>query len=191
MQTRAVKKNGEWVINGRKQFISNMTTTPACSWCMPTPIRPSVCCKARLVLVPRDMPGLTIARCNETLGCRFMNNGELVFEDMRVPADHLLAENDALGRAGVYSGLERSSRRQKSRRRRARLRGHRGLRAELRAGRADSDQASGGGAAALPTWRHASSDAGAVGAPRARSTRTRETPRRSATWQNCSRPRKS
>jgi alkylation response protein AidB-like acyl-CoA dehydrogenase len=31
-----------------------------------------------------------------------MNNGELVFEDMRVPADHLLAENDALGRAGVY-----------------------------------------------------------------------------------------
>jgi alkylation response protein AidB-like acyl-CoA dehydrogenase len=31
-----------------------------------------------------------------------MNNGELVFEDMRVPADHLLAENDALGQAGVY-----------------------------------------------------------------------------------------
>ena len=43
-------------------------------------------------LVPRDTPGLTIARCNETLGCRFMNNGELVFEDMRVPEDHLLVE---------------------------------------------------------------------------------------------------
>src|ERR1700740_3228495 len=53
-------------------------------------------------LVPRDTPGLTITRCNETLGCRFMNNGEMVFEDMRVPEDHLLAENDALGRAGVY-----------------------------------------------------------------------------------------
>src|SRR5262249_14751510 len=53
-------------------------------------------------LVPRDTPGLTVARCNETMGCRFMNNGELVFEDMRVPADHLLAENDALGHAGVY-----------------------------------------------------------------------------------------
>jgi alkylation response protein AidB-like acyl-CoA dehydrogenase len=53
-------------------------------------------------LVPRDTPGLTIARCNETLGCRFMNNGEMVFEDMRVPEDHLLVEDDALGKAGVY-----------------------------------------------------------------------------------------
>jgi alkylation response protein AidB-like acyl-CoA dehydrogenase len=31
-----------------------------------------------------------------------MNNGELVFEDMRVPGDHLLVEADALGKAGVY-----------------------------------------------------------------------------------------
>jgi alkylation response protein AidB-like acyl-CoA dehydrogenase len=31
-----------------------------------------------------------------------MNNGELVFEDMYVPDDHLLVENDALGKAGVY-----------------------------------------------------------------------------------------
>ncbi len=53
-------------------------------------------------LVPRDTPGLTVARCNETIGCRFMNNGELVFEDMRVPEDHLLVENDALGKAGIY-----------------------------------------------------------------------------------------
>jgi alkylation response protein AidB-like acyl-CoA dehydrogenase len=53
-------------------------------------------------LVPRGTPGLTIARCNETVGCRFMNNGELVFEDMRVPADHLLVEADALGQAAVY-----------------------------------------------------------------------------------------
>jgi alkylation response protein AidB-like acyl-CoA dehydrogenase len=31
-----------------------------------------------------------------------MNNGELVFEDMRIPGDHLLVENDALGKAAVY-----------------------------------------------------------------------------------------
>src|SRR5262249_8460726 len=53
-------------------------------------------------LVPRETKGLTVARCNETMGCRFMNNGELVFEDMHVPGDHLLVENDALGKAGVY-----------------------------------------------------------------------------------------
>ena len=43
---RAVKKNSEWIINGRKQFIST-ATTPACSWSMPTPIRRSACCRAR------------------------------------------------------------------------------------------------------------------------------------------------
>jgi alkylation response protein AidB-like acyl-CoA dehydrogenase len=53
-------------------------------------------------LVPRGTPGLTIARCNETMGGRFMNNGELVFEDCRVPGDHLLVENTALGSAGIY-----------------------------------------------------------------------------------------
>src|SRR6201997_2699560 len=102
MQTRAVRKNGEWVINGRKQFISNgydaglfvvyANTNPAVGMLQGT----------SSFLVPRDTPGLTVARCNETLGCRFMNNGELVFEDMRVPADHLLVENDALGKAAVY-----------------------------------------------------------------------------------------
>ena len=53
-------------------------------------------------LVPRDTPGLEVARCNETVGGRYMNNGEIVFDDCRVPEDHLLAHGDALGKAGVY-----------------------------------------------------------------------------------------
>src|SRR4029077_3879143 len=36
------------------------------------------------------------------IGCRFMNNGELVFDDCRVPADHLLVKNTAMGSAGQY-----------------------------------------------------------------------------------------
>jgi acyl-CoA dehydrogenase len=102
MHTKAALKGGEWAINGRKQFISNgfdaglfvvyANTKPGVGMLQGT----------SSFIVPRDAPGLTIARCNETMGCRFMNNGELVFEDCRVPADHLLAENDALGKAGVY-----------------------------------------------------------------------------------------
>jgi alkylation response protein AidB-like acyl-CoA dehydrogenase len=102
MHTRAVRKNGEWVINGRKQFISNgydaslfvvyANTNPAVGMLQGT----------SSFLVPRATPGLTIARCNETMGGRFMNNGELVFEDCRVPADHLLTEGNALGKAGIY-----------------------------------------------------------------------------------------
>jgi alkylation response protein AidB-like acyl-CoA dehydrogenase len=102
MQTRAVKKNGEWIINGRKQFISNGYDASLYVVYANTDPKVGMLQGTSSFLVPRDIAGLTVARCNETMGCRFMNNGELVFEDMRVPEDHLLAENDALGKAGVY-----------------------------------------------------------------------------------------
>jgi hypothetical protein len=102
MHTRAELKGDKWVINGRKQFISNgydaklyvvyATTKPGAGMTKGT----------SSFLVPRDTPGLVVARCNETMGGRFMNNGELAFEDMEVPADHLLVENTALTKAGVY-----------------------------------------------------------------------------------------
>src|SRR5213083_2512261 len=102
MHTRAVKHGSEWVINGRKQFISNGYDAGLYVVYANTNPKVGMLQGTSSFLVPRDTPGLTVARCNETMGCRFMNNGELVFEDMRIPEDHLLAENDALGKAGVY-----------------------------------------------------------------------------------------
>src|SRR5437016_5744320 len=102
MQTRAVKDGREWVINGRKQFISSGHDAGLYVVYANTDTKVGMLQGTSSFLVPRDTPGLTVARCNETMGCRFMNNGELVFEDMRVPEDHLLVENDALGKAGVY-----------------------------------------------------------------------------------------
>jgi alkylation response protein AidB-like acyl-CoA dehydrogenase len=102
MHTRAEKKGDRWVINGRKQFISNgydaslyvvyATTTPGAGMTKGT----------SCFLVPRETRGFSVARCNETLGGRFMNNGEMVFEDMEVPEDQLLVKDVALARAGVY-----------------------------------------------------------------------------------------
>src|SRR4051794_22123891 len=103
MHTRAVKEDGgHWVINGRKQFISNGYDAGLYVVYANTNPKAGMLQGTSSFLVPRDTKGLTVARCNETMGCRFMNNGELVFEDMRVPADHLLVENDALGQAGIY-----------------------------------------------------------------------------------------
>ena len=102
MHTRAEKKGDKWVINGRKQFISNgydaslyvvyATTKPGTGLTKGT----------SSFLVPRETKGFSVARCNETLGGRFMNNGEMVFEDMAVPLDHCLVEDIALTKAGVY-----------------------------------------------------------------------------------------
>jgi len=102
MQTRAVRTSGGWLINGRKQFISNGYDAGLYVVYANTDPTVGMTKGTSSFLVPRDTDGLIVARCNETLGCRFMNNGELVFEEMFVPADHLLVEGSALGKAGVY-----------------------------------------------------------------------------------------
>ncbi len=102
MQTRAVRQRDGWVINGRKQFISNGYDAGLYVVYANTNHSVGMLQGTSSFLVPRQTPGLTVARCNETLGCRFMNNGELVFEDMFLPDDHLLAEGNALTQAAVY-----------------------------------------------------------------------------------------
>ena len=102
MHTRAVPDGEHWVINGRKQFISNGYDASLFVVYANTDPRVGMLQGTSSFLVPRGTQGLSIARCNETIGCRFMNNGELVFENLRVPRDHLLAEGDALGKAAIY-----------------------------------------------------------------------------------------
>jgi len=103
-RTRAALQGDEWVLNGRKQFVSN--GYDAKLYVVYANTRPGrkMIEGTSSFLIPRGTPGFAIQRCNETLGGRFMNNGEMVFEDCRVPRDHCLAENDALARrAGHYS----------------------------------------------------------------------------------------
>jgi alkylation response protein AidB-like acyl-CoA dehydrogenase len=102
MQTKAVKTNGGWVINGRKQFISNGYDAGLYVVYANSNPKVGMLQGTSSFLVPRETKGFSVARCNETLGCRYMNNGEVVFEDMFVPDDHVLAESDALGKAGIY-----------------------------------------------------------------------------------------
>jgi acyl-CoA dehydrogenase len=102
MDTTAVRTGGHWVINGRKQFISNGYDASLYVVYANTDRSAGMLQGTSSFLVPRDAPGLQVTRCNETVGGRFMNNGEIVFEDCRVPEDHLLARDDALGQAGVY-----------------------------------------------------------------------------------------
>jgi len=102
MQTRAVRGDGGWIINGRKQFISNGYDAGLYVVYANTDPGKGILQGTSSFVVPRETPGLAVAKCNETMGCRFMNNGEIVFEDMFVPDDHLLVEGNAMQQAGIY-----------------------------------------------------------------------------------------
>ena len=102
MDTTAVLDGDQWVINGRKQFISNGYDATLYVVYANTDDSVGMAQGTSSFLVPRDTPGLEVTHCNETMGGRFMNNGEIVFDDCRIPADHILVHNDALAKAGIY-----------------------------------------------------------------------------------------
>ena len=102
LRTRATFEDGSWILNGRKQFISNgynarlyviyATTNPDVG------ITDGLSC----FLVPRDTPGFTIGRVNEKMGRRYCINSEFNFDNCRLPGDHLLIRDDAYQKIKTY-----------------------------------------------------------------------------------------
>ncbi|TCJ38074.1 acyl-CoA dehydrogenase family protein [Parafrankia sp. BMG5.11] len=102
MQTKAVRDGEEWVINGVKHYVSNGGTASAFIVYANTDPTAGVRDGVSSFLVGKDTPGFSISRINEKIGHRLAVNAELVFEDCRVPASHLLVKNTALGGASLY-----------------------------------------------------------------------------------------
>ena len=94
--TRAVRDGSDWVINGAKQFITN-SGTPFSRYVIlfaaherdgdaPAGARPRI----SAFLVPLDAPGVTVGPKYAKMGWRSSDTHPLYFEDVRVPAQHLL-----------------------------------------------------------------------------------------------------
>ena len=107
-QTTAELKNGEWVINGSKIFITNSAS----------PISGVIVVQAKTgetkngknelscILVPNDTPGVTAKEMHGKMMWRSSNTGELYFEDVRVPEKNLLGEKGT-GFKQMLSTLDR------------------------------------------------------------------------------------
>ena len=102
MDTKAKKVDGGWLINGRKHYISNGYDAGLYIVYANTSPGKGMMEGTSSFIVPRGTEGFSITRCNETVGCRYMNNGELEFIDCFVPDNNLLYEGAALSKAGVY-----------------------------------------------------------------------------------------
>jgi len=102
MDTKPKKVDGGWVINGRKHYISNGYDAGLYIVYANTKPGTGMLEGTSSFILPRGAEGFKITRCNETVGCRYMNNGELEFIDCFVPDENLLCEGTALSKAGVY-----------------------------------------------------------------------------------------
>jgi len=93
-QTTAELKNGEWIINGSKIFITN-SATPISGVIVVqarTGTRPDGKSELSCILVPNETPGVTAKAMHDKMMWRASNTGELYFEDVRVPEENLLGK---------------------------------------------------------------------------------------------------
>ncbi|WP_433223555.1 acyl-CoA dehydrogenase family protein [Microtetraspora malaysiensis] len=95
--TSIVRDGDEYVVNGRKWFITGAMNPGCAVFIVMGKTDPSAPSHRRqsMILVPRDTPGLTVRRGMSVFGYDDADHGghaEMIFEDVRVPADHLIGE---------------------------------------------------------------------------------------------------
>ncbi|PAE23326.1 acyl-CoA dehydrogenase [Bacillus sp. 7894-2] len=90
-RTTAVEKDGEYIINGNKCFITNASYAKHLAL---TAVTGEVDGKKEIsaIIVPTDAEGFTVIDNYEKMGLNASNTTELVLEDVRVPTEHLLGK---------------------------------------------------------------------------------------------------
>src|SRR5215813_15233450 len=94
IRTRAVRDGDHYVLNGSKMFITNGATADV--FFVAARVEAGRADKRHrgisMFLVERDTPGFTVSRTLDKMGMRASDTAELVFQDLRVPADNLLGQ---------------------------------------------------------------------------------------------------
>lgn len=91
MRTRAEKRGEEYIITGRKCFITN--APHAEFYVVFAKTDPEAGTKGvSAFLVERDREGLSIGKHEDKMGIRLSTTADVILEEVHIPADHLLGE---------------------------------------------------------------------------------------------------
>lgn len=93
-QTAAAKTGGGWVINGAKSFVVNAGPQAGCYIVLARTDAAEQSRGLSTFLVESDRPGVRVADVGKKLGCRLMPIGEVCFDQVRVPLDHLVGQEN-------------------------------------------------------------------------------------------------
>ena len=107
IRTTAFRDGEEYVINGRKMFITNAENGNAYAVLTKTdphaePAYRGMSC----FIVRKPNPGLTVGQHIDKMGYRGVDTGELIFDECRVGTEDLIGGEEGRGFHQVMSGLE-------------------------------------------------------------------------------------
>jgi len=91
-KTRAVRKGDEYILNGVKTFITNGGVADVITVYALTDPEKGGHKGASVFIVEKDFPGFKVGKKEDKMGIRWSDTSELIFEDCRVPAENLLAQ---------------------------------------------------------------------------------------------------
>ncbi|GAC1394175.1 MAG: acyl-CoA dehydrogenase family protein [Ktedonobacteraceae bacterium] len=104
ISTTAVLDDDEWVLNGHKHYITNgaradlvITFATIDKSLGREGIRPFV--------VAKGTPGFTVGRIEEKMGLRASQTAELIYENVRIPRENLLAGHEKSQKAGFKAAM--------------------------------------------------------------------------------------
>jgi alkylation response protein AidB-like acyl-CoA dehydrogenase len=92
MITRAVRDGDEWVINGTKNWITNLGIADFYVVFAKTDPQAGRSRGISAFVVEADRPGFSVGKLEHKLGIKGSPTGQPVFEDVRVPAENLIGE---------------------------------------------------------------------------------------------------
>ena len=98
-KTTAVKDGDEYIINGTKCFITNGGLASIYVVFALTDKSKGVKGVSAFI-VERDRPGVSVGKEEDKMGIRLSNTTDVIFDEVRIPADHLLGQE---GKGFIYA----------------------------------------------------------------------------------------
>ena len=93
MRTRAVQDGSDWILNGAKCWMSGVQQADwYCVFAKTGPVDSRAHDSISAFIVDRSLPGLSLGRVDKKMGVKGVDTGELILDDVRVPADHVIGE---------------------------------------------------------------------------------------------------
>src|SRR5437660_9982205 len=89
MKTSAVQDGDEWVINGTKNWISNLGIA---DFYICFAITDRETRRVTAFVVEADRPGFSVGKLEHKLGIRASPTGQPIFDEVRVPAANVIGE---------------------------------------------------------------------------------------------------
>jgi alkylation response protein AidB-like acyl-CoA dehydrogenase len=92
MKTRAIRENGEWILNGSKNWISQAGVADVYVVFAVTDPEPGHSHGITALLLERDRAGFSVGKPEHKLGIKGSPTAALTFDDVRLPTENVIGE---------------------------------------------------------------------------------------------------